>query len=44
MVTTGVDDVVMALTFIGATADDVDGAAGSAVDKAEQVLGANGGT
>lgn len=39
MVTTGVNDVVMALTFIAALPDDVDGAAEAAVAKATKLLG-----
>lgn len=38
MVTTGVDDVVMALTFVAALPEDVDGAAEAAVDKATKSL------
>ncbi|QGN58681.1 hypothetical protein [Nostocoides sp. HKS02] len=41
MVSTGVADTVLALNFIAATADDVDGATSVSVDKATSVLGAD---
>lgn len=44
MVTTGVDDVVVAMTFVAGTPDDVDGATEAAVGKAKKVLGAKTGT
>lgn len=40
MVTTGVDDTVLALTFVASLPDDVDGATDAAVTKALQTLGA----
>jgi len=40
MVTTGVDDVVLALTVINGLAEDIDGATSTAVEKAQDVLGA----
>ncbi|WP_328992827.1 hypothetical protein OG394_01075 [Kribbella sp. NBC_01245] len=39
MVTTGVNDVVMALTFVGALPQEIDGATGGAVAKATKLLG-----
>jgi hypothetical protein len=39
VVTTGVGDTVAALSFVGATPDDIDGATSAAVDKATQLLG-----
>ncbi|MGZ0145997.1 hypothetical protein ACXJJ3_02900 [Kribbella sp. WER1] len=38
MITTGVDDVVLALTIVAGIPDDIDGATETAVDKAESVL------
>jgi hypothetical protein len=38
MVTTGVDDVVLAMTFIATAPADIAGATNLAVDKAERVL------
>ncbi|MFI7064208.1 hypothetical protein ACIBL3_24685 [Kribbella sp. NPDC050124] len=40
MITTGVDDVVLALTVINGLPEDIDGATATAVEKAEDVLGA----
>lgn len=40
MVTTGVDDVVVALTVMDGLPEDIDGATTLAVDKAKQILGA----
>ncbi len=40
MVTTGVDDVVLATTVINGLAEDIDGATSTAVEKAQDVLGA----
>jgi hypothetical protein len=40
MVTTGVDDVVLALTVVNGLAEDIDGATATAVEKAQDVLGA----
>lgn len=40
MVTTGVDDVVLAITVINGIPDDIDGATTTAVEKAQDVLGA----
>ncbi|HYU85945.1 MAG TPA: hypothetical protein VEK80_14185 [Kribbellaceae bacterium] len=39
VVVTGIDDVVLALLFVGATPDDVDAATDDAVTKAQRVLG-----
>ena len=39
MVYTGVGDTILALSFIGATPDEIDGATSDAVDKAAKVLG-----
>ncbi len=39
---TGVGDVVLSLTFVGATPDDIDGASGLAHDKAASLLGLDG--
>lgn len=39
---TGVGDVLLALTFVGAAPDDIDGASGLAHDKAASVLGVGG--
>jgi hypothetical protein len=39
MVTTGVDDVVLALTVVNGLPEDVDGATSAAVDKAQDILG-----
>lgn len=44
MVTTGLDDVVLSMTFVAAVADDVDGATSDAVEKATSVLGTSSGT
>lgn len=41
---TGVGDVVLALSFVGANPDDIDGATGLAHDKAATVLGLGGDT
>jgi hypothetical protein len=38
MVTTGVRDTVISLSFVGATPDDIDGATGVSVDKATEAL------
>ena len=38
LVTTGIDDVVLGMTFVAAVPEDVDGATGVAVDKAKSVL------
>ncbi|TDD13007.1 hypothetical protein E1218_35120 [Kribbella turkmenica] len=40
MVTTGVDDVVLALTVVNGLPEDIDGATSAAVEKAQDVLGA----
>ncbi|RZU16295.1 hypothetical protein EV645_3847 [Kribbella rubisoli] len=40
MVTTGVDDVVLAVTVINGLPEDLDGATSTAVEKAQDVLGA----
>jgi hypothetical protein len=40
MVTTGVNDVVLAITVINGLAEDIDGATTTAVDKAQDILGA----
>ncbi|MFC0624099.1 hypothetical protein [Kribbella deserti] len=40
MVSTGVSDVVLGLTFVAALPDDVDGATETAVEKATKILGA----
>lgn len=40
MVTTGVDDVVLAVTVINGLPEDIDGATTTAVEKAQDVLGA----
>jgi hypothetical protein len=40
MVTTGVDDVVLAITVINGIPDDIDGATTTAVEKAQDILGA----
>jgi hypothetical protein len=39
IVTTGVDDVVLALTVVNGLPEDVDGATSAAVDKAQDILG-----
>jgi hypothetical protein len=39
MVTTGVDDVVLAVTVINGLPEDIDGATTTAVEKAQDVLG-----
>lgn len=39
MVTTGVDDVVLAITVINGIPDDIDGATTTAVEKAQDILG-----
>jgi hypothetical protein len=44
MVTTGIDDVVLGMTFVAAAPEDVDGATGDAADKAKRVLGTKSGT
>jgi hypothetical protein len=44
MVTTGLDDVVLSMTFVAAVPDDVAGATKDAVDKATSVLGTSSGT
>jgi hypothetical protein len=39
MVTTGVDDVVLAITVINGLPEDIDGATTTAAEKAQEVLG-----
>ncbi|MFI7067950.1 hypothetical protein ACIBL3_43630 [Kribbella sp. NPDC050124] len=40
MITTGVDDVVLAITVINGLPEDIDGATATAVEKAQDILGA----
>jgi len=44
MVTTGIDDVVLAVTVVAGLPEDIDGATTTAVTKAKSVLGARSGT
>ncbi|HZX04471.1 hypothetical protein [Kribbella sp.] len=44
MVTTGIDDVVLAVTVVAGVPDDIDGATTSAVTKAQATLGTRSGT
>jgi hypothetical protein len=43
-VVTGIDDVVLAMTFVGAVPDDIEGATDDAATKAQRVLGAKAGS
>ncbi len=44
MVTTGIQDVVLAMTFVGAVGEDIDAATDDAVTKAQKVLAGTSGS